>query len=86
MKTRFSLPEMSQAEGEEARQGTVVQVLADGICQVELKDGQHILAYPAGKMRLCLPRLVVGDRVLVQTTRYDPRRGRILRRLNGEMR
>ena len=60
--------------------GTVVEVLAGGLFRVETDDGLEVLAHLAGKMRRYRIRVVLGDRVTVAVSPYDPTRGRIVYR------
>ncbi len=49
--------------------------------KVRTEDGKEMLVHLAGKLRINRIRIVPGDSVLIETTPYDPRRGRIVRRL-----
>jgi translation initiation factor IF-1 len=44
---------------------------------VQLDNGHEVLAHVAGKMRKHFIRIVPGDRVLVEVSPYDLKRGRI---------
>ena len=61
--------------------GVVIEALPATNFKVKLEDGREILAYLSGKMRQHHIRIVPGDRVSVEMTPYDERRGRISRRL-----
>jgi len=61
--------------------GVVIEALPATNFKVKLEDGREILAYLSGKMRQHHIRIVPGDRVTVEMTPYDERRGRISRRL-----
>lgn len=61
-------------------QGKVVEALANTQFRVELDGGQMVLAHVAGKMRKHFIRIVPGDRVVVEVSPYDPKRGRIVYR------
>jgi len=61
--------------------GTVIEALPATTFKVKLSDGREILAYLSGKMRKHHIRIVQGDKVSVEMTPYDDRRGRISRRL-----
>ncbi len=58
-------------------QGTVVEVLPNAMFRVELDNGQVVLAYVSGKMRMHYIRILPGDRVLVELSPYDLTKGRI---------
>jgi translation initiation factor IF-1 len=61
-------------------EGKVIEVMAGGLFKVETDDGLAVLAHLAGKMRRYRIRVVLGDRVTVAVTPYDPTRGRIIYR------
>jgi translation initiation factor IF-1 len=58
-------------------EGTVVEALPNTQFTVELENGHRVLAYLSGKMRKYYIRILLGDRVRVELTPYDPKRGRI---------
>ncbi len=58
-------------------QGTVIEVLPNAMFRVELDNGQVILAYISGKMRMHFIRILPGDKVLVELSPYDLTKGRI---------
>lgn len=58
-------------------EGTVVEALPNTQFLVELENGHRILAYLSGKMRKYYIRILLGDRVRVEMSVYDPARGRI---------
>jgi len=58
-------------------EGTVNEVLAGGMFRVEVGEGHVVLAHLSGKMRKFRIRIVLGDRVTVAVSPYDPTRGRI---------
>ena len=47
--------------------------------KVELQNGHSVLAHISGKMRMNFIRVVPGDKVLVELSPYDLKRGRITR-------
>lgn len=61
--------------------GVVIEALPATTFKVKLSDGREVLAYLSGKMRKHHIRIVQGDKVSVEMTPYDDRRGRISRRL-----
>jgi translation initiation factor IF-1 len=61
-------------------EGTVVEALPDTTFKVRLDSGHEVLAYLSGKMRKYYIRVLLGDRVRVELTPYDPKRGRIVYR------
>jgi len=58
-------------------EGTVVEALPNTQFLVELDNKHRILAYLSGKMRKFYIRILLGDRVRVEMSVYDPSRGRI---------
>lgn len=57
--------------------GVVIEALR-GKFRVQLPTGHIVLAHLAGKMRLNQIKIVVGDKVQVEMSPYDPERGRII--------
>lgn len=66
-------------EGEQV-EGTVIEALPEAMFKVLLDDGTEILTYLAGKMKIRRIRVLIGDRVLMQTDPYGGK-ARIFRRL-----
>ena len=58
-------------------EGTVVEALPNAMFQVELPNGNKILAHISGKLRMNFIRILPGDKVTVQMSPYDLTRGRI---------
>ncbi|QDT39913.1 translation initiation factor IF-1 [Stratiformator vulcanicus] len=58
-------------------EGVVTEALANTQFRVDLDVGHQVLAHVAGKMRKHFIRIVPGDRVKVEVSPYDPKRGRI---------
>ncbi len=59
-------------------EGVVVEVLTGGIFRVQIDDDHKIIAHLAGKMRKFRIKVVLGDKVTVAVSPYDPNRGRII--------
>ncbi len=57
--------------------GVVVELLPSLFFRVKLENGQGILCYFAGRMRMTSIKLLPGDKVKVQITPYDLTKGRI---------
>lgn len=57
--------------------GTVVEPLPNAMFRVQLESGKVILAHISGKMRMHYIRILPGDKVTVQISKYDPTKGRI---------
>lgn len=58
-------------------EGTVIEALPNAMFQVKLENGHVVLAHISGKMRMHFIRILPGDRVTVEITPYDLKRGRI---------
>ena len=58
-------------------EGTVVEALPNAMFQVELENGHVVLAHVSGKIRMNFIRILPGDKVSVELTPYDLKRGRI---------
>ena len=58
-------------------EGTVLAPLPNAMFKVELENGHEVLAHISGKMRMHYIRILPGDRVQVEMTPYDLKRGRI---------
>ena len=59
---------------------TVVEPLPNAMFRVELENGHEVLAHISGKMRKHFIRILPGDKVLVELSPYDLKRGRIVYR------
>jgi translation initiation factor IF-1 len=68
---------MGKAEDKLEVEGVIVEALPNTQFMVELENGHKILAYLSGKMRKNYIRILLGDRVRVEMSMYDPSRGRI---------
>lgn len=58
-------------------QGTIVETLPNAMFRVELENGQVILAYVSGKMRMNFIKILPGDKVTIELSPYDLTKGRI---------
>jgi translation initiation factor IF-1 len=67
---------MSKEENIEL-QGTIIETLPNAMFRVELENGQVILAYVSGKMRMHFIKILPGDKVTVEVSPYDLTKGRI---------
>ncbi len=61
-------------------EGKVIEVLTGGLFRVEVDEDHIVLAHLAGKMRRFRIKVVLGDKVTVAVSPYDPLRGRIVYR------
>ena len=62
-------------------EGKVIEALPNAMFQVQLENGHVVLAHVSGKIRMHFIRILPGDRVTVELTPYDLKRGRITYRL-----
>ena len=65
---------------EEQVEGVVTEALPEAMFKVVLDNGEEVLSYLAGKMRIRRIRVLIGDRVLMKTDPYGGK-ARIFRRL-----
>jgi len=63
------------------KEGQVIEALPSTFFKVRLDDGKEILAVLSGKMRLHRITILPGDRVSVEMTPYDDKKGRIVYRM-----
>lgn len=61
-------------------EGAVSNVLVGGNFEVVTPEGHKVLARLSGRMRRFRIRVVMGDKVTVAVSPYDPTRGLITRR------
>lgn len=67
---------MSKEEAIEV-QGIIQENLPNAMFRVKLENGQQILAYVSGKMRMHFIKILPGDKVTVELSPYDLTKGRI---------
>ena len=60
--------------------GIIKKALPNTLFRVELENGKTILAHLSGKMRRYRIRVLPGDKVEVEMTKYDETKGRIVYR------
>ena len=58
-------------------EGKVVDALPNAMFTIELENGHNVLGHLGGKMRKNYIRVLPGDRVVVELSPYDLKRGRI---------
>jgi translation initiation factor IF-1 len=56
----------------------VTELLPSGLCRVRLDEGPHIVAHIADRIERNFVRVLVGDRVRIELSRVDNRRGRVV--------
>ena len=65
-------------------EGEVVELLPNTKFRVKLPNGHLIMAHISGKMRMHFIKIIPGDKVLVEVSRYDLSKGRIIYRSKGQ--
>ena len=58
-------------------EGIVVEKLPNAMFKVELENGHQVLAHISGKLRKNFIRILPGDKVTMEMSRYDLTKGRI---------
>ena len=58
-------------------QGVVKETLPNAMFRVQLENGHEVLAHISGKMRMNFIRILAGDKVRIELSPYDLKRGRI---------
>lgn len=71
---------MPKPDNQNTIEGIVIESLPSLMFKVRLDDDREILARLGGRMRIHRIRVLVGDRVKVELSSYDPNRGRIVYR------
>ncbi len=64
-------------------EGEVLELLPNTKFKVKLPNGHIILAHISGKMRMNFIKILPGDKVLVEISKYDLSKGRIIYRSKG---
>ncbi len=59
---------------------TVLETLPNAMFKVKLENEHEVLAHVSGRMRKNFIRILPGDRVAVELSPYDLKRGRIVYR------
>ena len=62
-------------------EGTIIEALPATQFRVRLDNGHEVLAHISGKIRMHYIRVLPGDKVLIELSPYDLKRGRITYRL-----
>lgn len=65
-------------------EGEVTELLPNTKFRVKLPNGHLIIAHISGKMRMHFIKILPGDKVLVEISRYDLSKGRITYRSKGK--
>ncbi len=62
------------------KNGIILEALPSTNFRVKLDDGEEILCHLAGKLRMYRIKILSGDKVTVEVSPYDAKRGRIVYR------
>jgi translation initiation factor IF-1 len=58
----------------------MLEALPNARFSIELSDGSQVVAHVSASLRLGVGRIIPGDRVRVELSRFDRSRGRITHR------
>ena len=61
-------------------EAVVKEALPNAMFRVELDNGHQVLAHVSGKMRMNFIRILPGDRITLEMSPYDLKKGRIVYR------
>nr|UFR81954.1 translation initiation factor 1 [Morina chlorantha] len=77
---------MTEKENKCIHEGLITESLSNGMFRVRLDNENEdlILGYISGKIRRGFIRILQGDRVKVEVSRYDSTKGRIIYRLDNQ--
>ena len=64
-------------------EGEVLELLPNTRFRVKLPNGHVVLAHISGKMRMNYIKILPGDKVVVEISKYDLDKGRIIFRSKG---
>ncbi|HLD70506.1 MAG TPA: translation initiation factor IF-1 [Negativicutes bacterium] len=62
-------------------EGRVIEALPNAFFKVVLDDGREVMGFLSGKMRLNRIKILPGDKVTLEMSPYDDKKGRIVYRL-----
>jgi len=60
--------------------GRVTEALPSATFRVKMEDDTEVLAHLSGRMRINHIRVLVGDKVVLEMSPYDDKKGRIVLR------
>ena len=63
------------------QEGKIIEALSNAMFRVELENGHVVTAHISGKMRLHYIKLLPGDKVKLEMSRYDLSKARITFRM-----
>ena len=62
------------------KSGIVLEAFPSANFKIRLDEGEEVLAHVSGKLRMFKIKILPGDRVTVEMSPYDAKRGRIIYR------
>ncbi len=74
---------MSESQDTIEVEGQVLELLPNTRFRVKLPNGHEVLAHISGKMRMNYIKILPGDKVVVEISKYDLDKGRIIFRSKG---
>ncbi|KAJ6215312.1 hypothetical protein RDWZM_010630 [Blomia tropicalis] len=77
-----ALPEMKEQKW--IHEGLITESLPNGMFRVRLDNEDLIIGYVSGKIRRSFIRILPGDKVKIEVSRYDSTKGRIIYRLRNK--
>nr|YP_008994516.1 translational initiation factor 1 [Hypseocharis bilobata]AGV02944.1 translational initiation factor 1 [Hypseocharis bilobata] len=73
---------MKEQEAKTVHEGLITESLSNGMFRVRLDNENLVLGYISGKIRRGFIRILPGDRVKIEISRYDSTKGRIIYRFD----
>ena len=67
----------------QAVEGIVTETLPSALYRVRLDEGSSVVAHVADRIDRNFIRVIVGDRVRIELSPVDVRRGRIVQKISG---
>nr|ADI88613.1 translational initiation factor 1 [Dioscorea esquirolii]ADI88616.1 translational initiation factor 1 [Dioscorea pentaphylla]ADI88622.1 translational initiation factor 1 [Dioscorea kamoonensis]ADI88625.1 translational initiation factor 1 [Dioscorea melanophyma]ADI88637.1 translational initiation factor 1 [Dioscorea menglaensis]ADI88640.1 translational initiation factor 1 [Dioscorea delavayi] len=65
-------------------EGVIIESLPNGMFRIRLDNEDLILGYVSGRIQRSFIRILPGDRVKIEVSRYDSTKGRIIYRLHNK--
>lgn len=69
---------MTKKENIIQMQGKIIETLPNATFKVQLENEQIVLGHISGKMRMHYIKILPGDQVTVELTKYDKTKARII--------
>ncbi len=75
------MPSSSNSKETIVKEGQVIEALPSAMFRILLNEGEEVLGHLSGRMRMNYIKVLVGDKVVLEFSPYDNKRGRIVKRL-----